>query len=219
MKLFITVNILFIILFSTSVSAFQKEPDNFRGFKWGETLTKYEMSLLSEKEEIKIYSLKKDKLQIGEIPLQKIEYYAFKEKFFKVVIYFEDINSRVLKHYLSSIYGEPTYDTREFSNLASKSFFWRGKKVDIKLIRQTSLFSFNEDEEDCKGTAIKNEIFAGDIYGKDLYFYSCLSFTYKPTVKQIKKIKEAQDRMENKKATIEQKTRQKNLSERIKKDL
>ena len=74
------------------------DPDGFRGIKWGQSFD----SVIQEMEYIKtdpgnndinIYKKKDDRLMIGDVELSKIEYYFWKNRFYKVIIYSEGFSN------------------------------------------------------------------------------------------------------------------------------
>lgn len=70
---------LLIIIFgltATTVSAFQNEPDGFRGIKWGANFSNYkhEMTLVEQDKDDKYYARKNDKMQIGAAEIKQIVY-------------------------------------------------------------------------------------------------------------------------------------------------
>lgn len=89
------VGMLFVInsLFAESMTYFSPgaEPEGFRGIKWGQSLDSVEgMKLIGEEisdSESLIYIKEKERLKIGYVDLEKIEYYFWKNRFYKVTIY------------------------------------------------------------------------------------------------------------------------------------
>ncbi len=67
------------------------EPDGFRGIKWGQSLDSVEgmkqIGVEVSDSGSMIYKKERDRLKLGYVELEKIEYYFWKDRFSKVVIY------------------------------------------------------------------------------------------------------------------------------------
>jgi hypothetical protein len=87
MKLILIFFVLFLLL-PSCLFAFQNEPTEFRGIKWGSSAEIQRDLLLYKKDgAVHIYTRKNDKLQIGEVyGIKNIYYFFFKNKFYKVTI-------------------------------------------------------------------------------------------------------------------------------------
>lgn len=108
--------------------AFDKEPDGFRGIKWGTSINDYKGMVLIETDgDTKFYKKKGDKLSIGEAELNKITYIFYKGKFYSVFIKYEGIgNFDKLKETFTSQYGAPNQPNQYMDD-----YYWYGDKVDI----------------------------------------------------------------------------------------
>lgn len=128
MKTKLTTMLIFVIaLIPVSIGAFQNEPDNFRGIKWGADLGK-----LPEFKEVKkqTYEKKHEKMKIGDADLDKVLYVARKDEFYAVMIFYNNpINYLILKEVLFGVYGEveQVCPLREL-----EIYLWHGKNVNIE---------------------------------------------------------------------------------------
>lgn len=223
MKKIITTIALIMFFLSTPalISAFQNEPDVFRKIKWGTEVNKVkDLQLYKKNDDIQIFTRKNEKLHIGNIPIKNILYYFYKNKFYKVLISYKDIESENLAKNLSSVYGigkkEYIIDAREVErkDKASMSYYWYGKKVNIKLIRQTKKVSVNFDEPDCEGETVGSNQTIGPVT-----FFSCLSYTFKFIDKQKQNDHIERERGEDYQRIMEEKKKEQELRKKVEKDL
>jgi hypothetical protein len=91
---------LFLLLLINGISSGQQtetyfkpgvEPNGFRGIEWGQSFDSVpDMEFIKTEPsdgDISVYSRKNDRLQIGYVELEKIEYCFWKNRFYKAVIY------------------------------------------------------------------------------------------------------------------------------------
>ena len=94
-------------------------PDNFRGIEWGTNISaiKNQMMLVSGSGELKIYSRKTDKLNIGDAKLINIRYGFYKNRLFFVAIKYANYsNFAAIKLTFFQIYGEGRKRNRYMEN-------------------------------------------------------------------------------------------------------
>jgi hypothetical protein len=115
----------------SSALAFQNEPGDFRGLKWESSVRDTSgMNFLAEEGDLRFYEREKDPMRIGDVPVERIVYGFFKDRFYNVLVYYLSLpNFLSLKGTLSAQYGEP-YRPSETAN----KYFWNGEKVDILLL-------------------------------------------------------------------------------------
>ena len=103
-------------LFVLSSAAFaapldqSKEPDGFRGIKWGEDVNNVkglQLLRIETAAEIKTYLRKTDKMSIGDAKLQSINYSFKRDKFLGAEIEVQEkVNADALLAFLKETYGE-----------------------------------------------------------------------------------------------------------------
>ena len=73
------------VLMPAYLSAFQNEPKDFRGIKWGSgPETQKELLLLRKEGDVSFYTRKNDKMQIGDVwGIKSIYYVYYKNNFLK----------------------------------------------------------------------------------------------------------------------------------------
>lgn len=101
---------LVILAFSLGVFAFQNEPDGFRGLKWGDPLgvdMAYSMTIANTK----LYTLRDDKMYLGDVSLYRIRYIFYEDRFMGVTLYFKGKeNYGLLERICKERYGEEEVD-------------------------------------------------------------------------------------------------------------
>jgi len=215
-NVFRPLTLFFVLLSSTPLFAFQNEPDGFRGIKWGSETEKQKdlQHLVRDRNDVKAYQRTNEKLKIGDVTIKEINYFFYKNKFYKSVVYYTDTDSSELERNLSSVYGSGKREyiisprDAERAGKSSLSSYWYGNKVDIKLIRQTRMGSYNPDEPDCDGETIE-----------PVTFFSCLSYTYKPIDKQKQIEERIMQEKERKKFLSEKRKEEQQLRKNVEKDL
>jgi len=110
--------ILLVLGMAFTALAYQNEPDNFRGMKWGSPRPSSVHPMVGgdpkSASSITICHRHTDKLSVGEATLTAIVYVYYKNKLNGVVLYFEGITNFVsLKSTLSQAYGKP-YQSNEY---------------------------------------------------------------------------------------------------------
>lgn len=118
--------VLVLILIGTGALAFENEPEEFRGLKWGDPPTE-EMILKKEEEFQDVYTIRKDNLKLGDAKLIGIYYTFFDGQFSGVGLFFR---------------GEDNFDLLEsicrvrFGDETEKGFYhllWQGSEAMIML--------------------------------------------------------------------------------------
>jgi hypothetical protein len=119
-----------LLFHGTSVLAFQNEPDNFRGIKWGAAIgTLSNMKLIVEDGDDKFYQRKNDKMKMGEATLDRIFYDFHRGRFYSVEIYFNfQSNFSIIKDTFFRMYGVGYQP-----NPSIEEYWWFGHDIDIKL--------------------------------------------------------------------------------------
>ena len=206
---------------SALLYAYQNEPDGFRGLKWQDEAEKYkDLQLSTTSGDVRLYIRKNENLNIGNIPIRKVEYLFYKNRFYKAVVYYKDTDSTSLERNLSAVYGQGkseyivTEREADRAGKASQSAYWYGKKVDIKLIRQTRMELYNPDEPDCDGNTIGSSQTIGPVT-----FFTCLSYTFKPIDIEKKKDEKEKFKKETSQRKKEEKKKGQSLHRQIEKDL
>jgi len=123
----------FLMLIPLCTEAFQNEPDNFRGIKWGTELSQlpemYSCLWRTGYDSVKTCRRKNDHMRIGEANLKSIRYRFYKEKFAAVLIECKESSDfSALKQTLFSVYGEGVQ-----SNQFLELYTWPGNDVRIDL--------------------------------------------------------------------------------------
>lgn len=115
--------------FACKCSAFENEPDNFRGIKWGTTLADLpDMVVQRTSGEEKICQRKNDKMQIGDATLNTLEYAFYKERFYGVFIEYQGYDKYLsLTDTLFYAYGKQ--DGVGIDGFAS--YYWDGINVKV----------------------------------------------------------------------------------------
>lgn len=108
--------------------AFQNEPDEFRGIKWGTNIRELpNMDLSKDAGESKYYHRRYEKMRIADAELEQIDYGFYKGRFLSVTIYFKgDLNFDKLKTILDTRYGDA-----DLSDFNLKEYIWVGRSVNI----------------------------------------------------------------------------------------
>ena len=114
-------------LFLTSTA---KEPDDFRGIKWGSNIRDLpDMKLLAEEGDLKFYEKTNDRMKIGDVDADKIVYGFYKDRFYNVMIYYSSpAYFTRIRETLSDTFGKPFQP-----NESEKKLFWNGEHVNVLL--------------------------------------------------------------------------------------
>ena len=117
---------IFLCLISYTATAYQSEPDGFRGIKWGsssKSLSK-EFTMVDKGS----YYKKNEKLKIGGAKLEFVGYMFYKNKFYTGAVKTKGKeNKSALIAAFKSKFGKPTNDDK------SGNMSWYGKKASITL--------------------------------------------------------------------------------------
>ena len=119
-----------ILTVASSTSAFQNEPTEFRGIKWGAEITRLsDMEFQVKSAGLDIYSRKKENLAFGSADLKAIAYSFYKDRFCAVFVAYEDLsNFNALKTTLFEMYGNGVTDDNN-----PMEYTWLGKNIFIVL--------------------------------------------------------------------------------------
>ncbi len=110
--------------------AYENEPYDFRGIKWGSRIDEISDMLLDlDGGDFKAYTRKHDKMMIGDAKLNSLHYISYKDRFYCVRIEFTGpSNFNKIRNEFLRIYGEPGgrqhYD---------RHFYWGGENASITL--------------------------------------------------------------------------------------
>jgi len=117
------------ILTTTMVFAFQNEPDNFRGIKWGTNINDLpNMQLCDTERSAAKYTRKGDEMKIGDADLDTVYYNFSKGSFCGVFIQFSSLsNYYIIKQILFRKYGKGE------SLSPAEGYKWHGPSVNIVL--------------------------------------------------------------------------------------
>lgn len=114
-----------------SVYAFQSEPKDFRGIKWGTNISKLKhmMTLNIVNGNYKSYIRKNDSMKIRNADIEKITYGFYDGKFGSVIIDFKGFNNFIaLKQLLTENYGNGDKEDWPW-----ESYKWKGEFVNITI--------------------------------------------------------------------------------------
>ncbi|MGD9504362.1 MAG: hypothetical protein AB7W37_05605 [Syntrophobacteraceae bacterium] len=120
--------VLFGILFPFHVGAYQREPGDFRGLRWGSASGELPGATLASKDgSYAFFTSKDEKQDIGDAEVEKIVYGYYKDRLFSVMVYYKSLpNFLKLKDIYSQQYGPP-----DRPNEYMDKYFWNGETVDI----------------------------------------------------------------------------------------
>ena len=119
-----------ILTVAASAGAFQNEPTEFRGIKWGAEITQLsDMEFQVKSAGLDIYSRKNENLAFGSADLKAVAYSFYKDRFCAVFVAYEDwSNFNALMLALSEMYGS---GKRDENNPLEHT--WLGKNIFIIL--------------------------------------------------------------------------------------
>ncbi len=107
-----------------------KEPENFRGIKWGASAASVPgLTLLAEEGDLKFYEIKNDRMKVEDADVDKIVYGFHKDRFYNVIVYYHSANAlEKIKQGFARLYGDPVQPDQ-----SAKKFFWNGDNVNLLL--------------------------------------------------------------------------------------
>jgi hypothetical protein len=110
---------------------FPNEPGGFRGIIWGQSaLTVAGLTPLGREDPITTYVREYEIMKIGTVPLKQITYTFFRDRFYSVMIDFEEYpNFWDLKKQLSTLYGPGEQKASVWRN----QWWWYGTNLNIRL--------------------------------------------------------------------------------------
>jgi len=122
-----------ILIFPCSSFGFQNEPESFRGIKWGTNINELSDMVCVQKNGLKYYKKKNDKMKIGDAEIEDIVYSFYKKRFSGVIITFRDLsNFDSLQSTLFQVYGKG-----QRPNQFMEEYAWLGTNIWI-------FFKYNE---------------------------------------------------------------------------
>jgi hypothetical protein len=123
--------VVILIISSYCCCAFQNEPDNFRGIKWGSHISDLtDMNLIKTDGDNTFYKRTHDDLKIGDANLSSITYSFYEGRFYCVYCDFKDkSNVSQLKAEFENLYG----DSIKSHKYADK-YWWNSNNLVILLI-------------------------------------------------------------------------------------
>jgi hypothetical protein len=112
------------------MSGADKEPDDFRGIKWGSYIGSLpDMKLLAEDGALKFYEKTNEQKKVGVVKVDEIVYGFHKDRFYTVMIYFSSAADFTrIQETLSQTFGNP-----EPAKEMEKKRLWNGEKVSLLL--------------------------------------------------------------------------------------
>jgi hypothetical protein len=118
------------LIYLQTADAMNNEPDDFRGMRWSINVVDLSgMRLIAAEGDMKFYEKQNDNLTIGNAKASKIVYGFYKDCFYSLFIYYDDIiNFSRLKDIYVEKYGE-AFHPNEYIN----RFSWSGSNLDILL--------------------------------------------------------------------------------------
>jgi hypothetical protein len=124
-----------VVLISTSLVsplsfAFENEPDNFRGIKWGTNISElHDMILIRTDGNNEFYKRTNDKLKIGDGNLISITYSFYEGRFYCVYFEFKDMtNFSQIKATLEHLYGD-SFKSHKYKD----GYWWNSNTLVIML--------------------------------------------------------------------------------------
>lgn len=118
------------LMLSVCAFAYQNEPYDFRGIKWGTRIDKLRGMVLSvDGGDLKAYTRQREKLMLGDAKLHSIQYVFYKDQFYCVRIEFVGTSN------FSEIRDEfiRTYERPEGRQYYDRNFYWAGSTASITL--------------------------------------------------------------------------------------
>lgn len=119
-----------IVMLSICTLAYENEPYDFRGIKWGTRIGKLSgMALDLDGGDLKAYTKKDDDLKIGGAELSSLHYIFYKDQFYCVRIEFTGPSnfSRIRDEFIR-MYGQPAGRQHQ-----GRHYFWGGNIASITL--------------------------------------------------------------------------------------
>lgn len=223
-----------LLLTRSNSSAFKNEPEGFRNIKWGANVKEQkDMTLSAAKNDVSIWARKNDKMLVGDVRLKNVKYYFYKEKFFKVVMNYEEAHANKLKDYLFSTYGSGKSCIISNSkkdkyvimdSQGQQNYCWSTKKIDISLLKMTALSYSNDMPWDYVPPSPPDG--CDGIYAGTLNFYYCVVYDYNPIAAEYARDEKKREQEKAQKDKLKEKETQKAIEKqneqkanRIKKDL
>ena len=122
---------LLLLTITTSLLAYQNEPDGFRNMKWGTSINEFKNLKLLKSAELKTYSKANEELIMGDIPLKFIHYDFWNNKLTRVSIRVEKgkTNFTNMVNVFKVKFGIPRYN--QYSG--SEVYSWDGTDTHITL--------------------------------------------------------------------------------------
>jgi len=129
-KMCLIVTAVVAVMLSICALAYENEPSDFRGVKWGTHIEKLsDMVLALDGGDFKAYTRKGDKMVIGDATLNSLHYIFYKDEFYCVRIEFAGFSSfSKIRDEVFRMHGEPAAE-RYFD----RHFYWGGSNTSIKL--------------------------------------------------------------------------------------
>ena len=158
----------FFLMIVTTSYAFQNEPADFRGVKWGTPISqlkgyRYVSTYLMDSR-VKYYKKNRDDMKALGVTAEKIEYGFARGRFYSYKI---DIRGeetiKIVKDYLIKKYNDPTSneasearDMKSGKTIKSENFYWKGK---------TAFINFRWDYTNQEATV---SVYSEEIYANEL---------------------------------------------------
>jgi hypothetical protein len=119
---------IFVVSIYMYTGANPREPDEFRGVRWGTPLDQLPgLHVLAEEGDYKFCENRYDKMAFEQVEVEKIVYGFYKNRFYNAMIYFRTSGKLAeLKKALTRRHGDPIQPEQ-----AENKYFWNGHTVDI----------------------------------------------------------------------------------------
>lgn len=118
------------VMLSICALAYENEPSDFRGVKWGTNIEKLPgMVVTLDGGDLKAYTRKGDKMMIGDATLNSLHYIFYKDEFYCVRIEFKGFSSfSKIRDEVFRMHGKPGGE-----EYIERHFYWGGSNTSIKL--------------------------------------------------------------------------------------
>ena len=179
------------------VLAFQNEPKEFRGIRWGSSAASEKDLIHYNKYDYSdIYRRSNDKMQIGDVAgIKNINYFFFKDKLYKVTINFLNgkdgfKNWNQLADVFDNLYGKPWREKNDSGTLYSSNpvdmaISWRGNSTNIDM--RYLMWSPSRHAEYPDGCDRDSDGSTATVF--------CVAYLYKPVATELTQYKKEQMRL------------------------
>lgn len=134
MKQISSIVTLFLIFFPPYSTAFQNEPNGFRGITFGTSIDELPyMEKIRSTQHYEVYRKKGDKLEMDGVELNEIRYMFINKKFIGVTCVYTGLqNFDKLKKILTDRHGESIERSKQ--SKADRDYIWYGKNIPVRIM-------------------------------------------------------------------------------------